>query len=66
MPSLVTEDIVDPGTRTLLGGITVDDGATAAQLAVLRAVVAHLWQRPDLDLGRDGATRTRRGRLTDR
>ena len=49
MPSLVTEDIVDPGTRTLLGGITVDDGATAAQLAVLRAVVAHLWQRPDLD-----------------
>ena len=66
MPSLVTEDIVDPGTRTLLGGITVDDGATAAQLAVLRAVVAHLWQRPDLDLGRAGAARTRRGRLADR
>ena len=49
MPLLVTEDIVDPCTRTLLGGISVDDGATAAQLAVLRAVVAHLWERPDLD-----------------
>ena len=51
MPSLVAQDMVDPCTRTLLGGITVDDGATTAQLAVLRAVVTHLWERPDLDLG---------------
>ena len=48
---LVTQDMVEPCTRTLLGGISVDRGASAAQLAVLGAVVAHLWERPDLDLG---------------
>jgi hypothetical protein len=32
--------------------IDVDSGATGEQLAVLRAVVTHLWERPDLDLAR--------------
>jgi len=35
----------------LLGAIDVDDGPTDEQLAVLRAFAAHLWQRPDLDVG---------------
>jgi hypothetical protein len=34
----------------LLGAIDVDGGPTDEQLAVLRAFVTHLWQRPDLDL----------------
>ena len=50
MPMLVAQDMVDTCTRTLLGGISVDGGATTAQLAVLGAIVAHLWERPDLDL----------------
>lgn len=33
----------------LLGAIDVDDGPTDEQLAVLRALVTHLWKRPDLD-----------------
>src|SRR5262245_32311293 len=43
--------MVVPATRALLGGIDVDDGATDRQLAVLQAVVAHLWKRPHLDIG---------------
>ena len=35
MPMLVAHDMVDTCTRTLLGGISVDGGATPAQLAVL-------------------------------
>ena len=49
MPMLVTQDMVDPCTRALLGGIDVDEGATNAQLAVLGAVVAHLWEQPEFD-----------------
>src|SRR5262249_46457807 len=50
MPMLVKQDMVEPCMRALLGGISVDDGPTEAQLAVLGAVAAHLWQRPDLAL----------------
>lgn len=35
----------------LLGGIDVDGGPTDEQLAVLHALVAHLWKRPDIELG---------------
>ena len=34
----------------LLGAVDVDGGPTDEQLAVLRAFVTHVWQRPDLDL----------------
>src|SRR5262245_42816043 len=47
---VVAPDAVETCTCTLLGGISVEDGPTTAQVAVLRAVVAHLWERPDLDL----------------
>jgi hypothetical protein len=50
MPFLVAPDVVEPATRALLGAIDVDGGATDEQLAVLRAVVTHLFDRPDLDL----------------
>ena len=42
--------MVEPVTRVLLGAIDVDGGATDEQLAVLGAVVAGYWGRPDLDL----------------
>ena len=50
MPFLVAPELVEPVTRSLLGAIDVDGGPTDEQLAVLRAVVTHLWERPDLDL----------------
>ena len=50
MTLLVSADLVEPVTSALLGAIDVDGGATDEQLAVLRAVVTHLWERPDLDL----------------
>jgi hypothetical protein len=50
MPVLVHDQLVEAATSILLGGIDVDDGPTTAQLAVLGTIVAHLWQRPDLDL----------------
>src|SRR4051794_3661724 len=50
MPLIVTPDVVEPATRALLGAIDVDGGPTNEQLAVLRAVVTYLWERPDLDL----------------
>ncbi len=50
MPARVQGELVEPATSILLGGIDVDDGPTAPQLAVLGTIVAHLWQRPDLDL----------------
>jgi hypothetical protein len=50
MPICVPTDMVDIVTRALLGGVDVDGGPTTEQLAVLDAVVAHLWQRADLDL----------------
>jgi hypothetical protein len=51
VPPPVTAELVEPVTRGLLGAIDVDGGATDEQLAVLRAVVTHLFERPDLDLG---------------
>ena len=50
MPVLVARDLVEPVTCALLGVIDVDGGATSEQLAMLGAVVTHLWERPDLDL----------------
>ena len=50
MPFLVAPELVEPVTSALLGAIDVDDGPTDEQLAVLRAVVTYLWERPDLDL----------------
>ena len=50
MPLLVSHDLVDPCTCALLGGISVDDGPTDAQVAVLDAIVTHLWERPEIDL----------------
>lgn len=49
MPRLVPPDLVEPVVRGLLGAVDVDGGPTGVQLAVLRAVTAHLWARPDLD-----------------
>ena len=50
MAVMVTPEMVEPVTRALLGAIDVDSGPTNEQSAVLRAVVTHLWQRPDLEL----------------
>jgi hypothetical protein len=50
MPFVVTPELVEPVTRSLLGAIDTDDGPTDEQLAVLRAVVTYLFERPDLDL----------------
>ncbi len=50
MAVMVGADLVEPVTRALLGAIDVDGGATDEQVAVLRAVVTHLWERSDLDL----------------
>lgn len=47
---VVDAHLVEPVTRGLLGGIDVDGGPTAEQLAVLGAIVTHLWERPDLDV----------------
>lgn len=49
MPRLVPPDLVEPVVRGLRGAIDVDGGPTPEQLAVLRAVASHLWDRPDLD-----------------
>jgi hypothetical protein len=50
MPTFIQVDSVETVACALLGGITVDDGPTTEQLAVLRAIVAHVWERPDVDL----------------
>lgn len=49
MPRLVPPELVEPTVRGLVGAVTVDDGPTTEQLAVLRAITVHLWERPDLD-----------------
>src|SRR5262245_48927360 len=49
MTSLILPaDQVEPVARVLVGAIDVDDGSTDEQLAVLRALLEHLWNRPDL------------------
>ena len=50
MPVMITPEMVEPVTRALWGAIAVNDGPTDEQVAVLRAVVVHLWQRPDPEL----------------
>ena len=50
MTLLVSAELVEPVTSALLGAIDVDGGATDEQLAVLQAIVSHLWERRDLDL----------------
>ena len=46
-------DRVEPMVCALLGAIDVDGGATEEQLAVLAAIAANLWERPDLIPGPD-------------
>jgi hypothetical protein len=50
MPRIVNPDMVEPVTRVLLGSIDTGDGGTDEQRAVLAAIVAGYWERPDLDL----------------
>lgn len=52
MSLLLAPELVAPVTGALLAGTDVDGGPTAEQLGVLRALVSHLWSRPDLDLAR--------------
>jgi len=51
---LVAAGDVETVVRGLVGVIDVDGGPTDEQLAVLRAVVVHLFERDDLDLGSVG------------
>ena len=51
MTRLVTAPDVETVVRGLVGVIDVDGGPTDEQLAVLRAVVVHLFERDDLDPG---------------
>jgi hypothetical protein len=48
---LVASADVETVVRGLVGAIDVDDGPTDEQLAVLRAVVVHLFERDDLEPG---------------
>jgi ubiquinone biosynthesis protein Coq4 len=48
---ILPADQVEPVARALAGAIGSDDGPTDEQLAVLRALLVHLWQRPDLAAG---------------
>jgi hypothetical protein len=50
MAVIIDDEAVEPVTRMLLGAVTVDDGATPEQRAVLGAIVAGAWGRADLDL----------------
>ena len=45
---ILPSDQVEPVARVLAGVIASDDGPTDEQLAVLRALLTHLWARPDL------------------
>lgn len=47
MPALAPA-LVETVTGGLLAGIEVDGGAAAEQMSMLRAIVSHLWERPDL------------------
>ena len=50
MSRLVAAEDVDSVVRGLVGVIDVDGGPSAEQLAVLDAIVTHLFERDDLDL----------------
>jgi ubiquinone biosynthesis protein Coq4 len=47
---VITEDVVEPAARTLLGAIDTGDAGTDEQRSLLAAVVALAWGRSDLDL----------------
>jgi hypothetical protein len=47
---VIEDPMVETVARVLLGAIDVDGGATDEQRAVLGAVVAGYWGRPDVDL----------------
>jgi hypothetical protein len=50
MPRVIPDELVEPVCGALLGAADVDGGVTAEQRAVLQAIVAGYWGRPDLDL----------------
>ncbi|CAB4623454.1 unannotated protein [freshwater metagenome] len=50
MPISLDPDLVDATVAGLLGACDVDGGPTDEQLAVLRSITVHLWNRDDLDL----------------
>jgi hypothetical protein len=50
MSRVVSEAMVEPVVRALVGSIDTGDGGTAEQRSVLAAIVAGYWQRPDIDL----------------
>ena len=50
MPKLIAADDVDTVVRGLVGAVDVDGGPTDEQLAVLDAIVLHLFERDDLEL----------------
>lgn len=50
MSVLIGDTAVEPVVRMLLGATDVDGGTTDEQRAVLAAIVAGAWERPDLDL----------------
>jgi hypothetical protein len=45
---IIEADFVEVATGALLAGIDVDEGPTPEQLGVLRVIVSHVWERPDL------------------
>ena len=50
MSLFLPPNLVEPFTGALMAGIDVDGGPTAEQLGVLKAIVTHVWNRPDLEL----------------
>ena len=50
MPLMINPSSVEPVVRSLVGAIDVEDGPTDEQIAVLRAIVQHVWERGDLDV----------------
>ncbi len=49
---IIAADLVEVTTGGLLAGIDVDEGPTHEQLGVLRVIVSHVWDRPDLQFER--------------
>ena len=51
MSLMLDPSLVEPFVAGLVGGIDVETGPTEEQLRVLGAIVSHVWNRPDIDLG---------------